>query len=104
MKITLSPIRMESPLIAEVEGDVLTLNGEKLDLSNVAVKAPLEDHGNQWIVGPVTRTKGELQLTLILPHGAHPPLETLFPKPIEITSGKVSLPPFDMPPTEEEFP
>lgn len=100
MKITLSPVRMDTPLIAEVDGDVLVLNGEKLDLSKVTVNSPFEAPESKWIVGPVTRIKDELQVTVILPHGGHPPEETLFPTPIQITSGKVPLPPFDMPPAD----
>ena len=101
MKITLSPIRMETPLIAEVAGDVLILNNEKFDLSGVTEKSPLVDHTIPWIIGSVSRARGVLHLTLILPHGAHPPHETLFPKPVETTAGKVPLPPFDLSPTEE---
>lgn len=103
MKITLSPVRMDLPLIAEVEGEVLTLNGTAVDLSTVTPEAPLEEPGNPWIVGTVRRDEsGMLEVTLILPHGGTPPPETLFPAPIEVTAGPVPLPPYDAPPPAEE--
>ena len=103
MKITLSPVRMDLPLIAEVEGEILTLNGVALDLSAATSEAPLEEPGNPWIVGTVCRDEsGMLEVTLILPHGGTPPPETLFPAPIEVTAGPVPLPPYDAPPPAEE--
>lgn len=103
MKITLSPVRMDAPLTATVEGEVLTLNGTAVDLSTVTPEAPLEDPGNPWIVGAVRRDgAGMLEVTLILPHGSAPPQETLFPAPVEITAGPVPLPPYDAPPPAEE--
>ena len=97
MKITLSPTRMDATLTAVVDGDVLILNGETLDFSAVTGAAPLERHGHFWIMGPVRREEGELHLTLLLPHGARPPPETLFPQPVRLVSGPVPLPPFDSP-------
>lgn len=97
MKITLSPVRMDSALTAFVTGDVLTLNGMSIDLSGVSEDRPLEEHTHPWIVGPVIRRNTMLELTLILPHGGNPPHETLFPDMITVTSGQVPLPPFNLP-------
>lgn len=103
MKITLSPVRMDTRLTAEVEGEILTLNGDAVDLSAATPGAPLEEPGSPWIVGAVHRDEsGTLSVTLILPHGGTPPRETLFPAPIEITAGPVPLPPYDAPPPAEE--
>lgn len=102
MEITLSPTRMDATLTAEVAGDVLTLNGEAIDLSAVTEEAALEQHDHFWIVGPVRRDGGVLHLTLLLPHGARPPPETLFPLPVSLVAGPVPLPPFDMEESEGE--
>lgn len=101
MKISLSPTRMDMTLTAEVANDILTLNGAALDLSAVTESDPLEDHDHPWIVGPIRREAGELQVTLLLPHGANPPQETLFPAPITIRKGPVPLPSYDSAKTGE---
>lgn len=100
MKITLSPTRSDTPLTASVAGDSLTLNGEVLDLSGIEEGAMIEAEtlACEWVVGLVTRSAGEIALTLIMPHGANAPQETLFPAPLEIaTDGPVTLPPYDAP-------
>ena len=103
MKISFSPIRMDMTLTAEVAGNVLILNTVALDLSAVTETDPLEDHDNPWIVDPVRRKSGQLQLTLLLPHGAKPLQEILFPAPVTIRQGQVLLPPYDSPnPSEAE--
>ena len=96
MKLTFSPVRMDQTLTALVAGDELTLNGEVTDLSHVTEDAPLTDHGHPWIAGPVRRIEGDLHLTLILPHGANAPSETLFPMAVEVTQGAVALPPYSL--------
>ena len=100
MKITLVPVRMDVPLQAELQGEVLVLNGARVDLSAATEKAPLRP-GGPWIIGEVRRVKGELQLELLLPHGADAPEETRFPAMLEVTEdGPLPLPPHDAPPQE----
>jgi hypothetical protein len=98
MIINLSPQRRDDLLAASVAGDVLTLNGEAYDFGPLAEgdMLPRDGHGCDWIVGDVTRTDGQITLTLILPHGANAPEATRFPSPISNPpDGPVALPPYD---------
>lgn len=100
MHITLSPVRMDETLELERQGDVLTFNGQAVDLSGVAEGAPLPAAatGCAWITGAVERIDKRLHLTVILPHGPNAPQATLFPEPLRITrNGRVRLPAHDQP-------
>jgi hypothetical protein len=100
MYITLSPQRRDDSLTLRRDGDSLTLNGETYDFSAVPDGGALTkaQAGCPWLAGDVTRTGGELRLSLILPHGPDAPPETLFPAPLRIeTDGTVSLPPANRP-------
>jgi hypothetical protein len=95
MKITLTPIRHDTPLTASRKGDVLVLNGLACDLA----KAETCD----WILGTPVKEGGIWQVTLILPHGPDAPEETLFPAAIDmVKDGPVPLPPYDGPVTDGE--
>lgn len=97
MKLTFSPVRMDSPLEAHVQGDVLILNGEAMDFGPLPAGAtlPRAAINSPWIAGDVTRDEnGLLTVPLFLPHGANAPPETLFPQPIEAQDGPVALPPY----------
>lgn len=96
MHITLSPVRSDTPLSLERQGDRLVFNGDPLDLSPIPEGAtlPAAATGCPWIVGEVTRMAGVLHLTLVLPHGPDAPPETLFPAPLLLSQdGPVALPP-----------
>ena len=98
MQITLSPVRGDAPLSLERHADVLTINGEILDLSGVPDGAtlPAEAVASDLVVGAITRQDGVLSLTLNLPHGANAPEETRFPAPLSLTTdGPVDLPPYE---------
>ncbi|OZB38013.1 MAG: hypothetical protein B7X50_11745 [Alishewanella sp. 34-51-39] len=102
MVITLSPIRLDEPLTASLSGDVLTLNGEAFDFTQLPEGAtlPTEAIDSEHFVGPVERISGELHLTLRLPHGHNPSQSVAFPQPITIAvDGPVALP-FDVPQEE----
>ena len=108
MRIFLSPVRCDTPLQLDRRGDVLTLNGDTLDLSVIPEGAslPAQAVASDWVVGPVQRKNGTLSLTLRLPHGADAPRETLFPAPLWLDrDGLVALPAHDtapsIPPIEE---
>ena len=89
MKITLSPMRLDAPISLSRKGDVLIINDTPVDLSK-AEDCP-------WIVGTPTRTKTGWELTLILPHGAHAPKETLFPDILTLDGdGPVTLPQYEL--------
>ncbi len=104
MKLTFSPIRMDETLTASVAGEVLVLNGKAVDLAALPEGADLaaEDLGNPWLTGRISRSGGVLQVTLLLPHGAGAPPETLFPDPVEIGEGPVPLPPHGPAPAAED--
>lgn len=84
MKIILSPQRRDDALTVSKGGDILTINGETFDFSSLPDGAtiPAGEVPCEWIVGPVERIVGELQLTLILPHGAAPEQWQAFPDAI----------------------
>lgn len=104
MKIKLSPINHETRLYAFVNGDVLTLNGIELDFSPLGEGGvlPAAAIDSPWIASDVTRTDGEISLTLRVPHGANAPRETLFPAafdvPMTVMAGPVPLPPYETEP------
>ena len=107
MHLTLSPIRMDTELAAEVEGDVLTLNGDALDFGPLPAGGvlPRTAVSSPWITGDVTRDlAGVLTVPILLPHGANAPSETLFPAPITCGDGPVPLPPHDAPKPDNETP
>ena len=93
LTITLTPIRHHLPLEALRKGDVLVLNGTSCDLS--------QGETCDWMLGPAEKTAEGWQVTLILPHGANAPEETLFPAVIRMAKdGPVPLPPYDCPLSE----
>jgi hypothetical protein len=99
MNLTFSPVRMDTPLTASVDGDVLTLNGAALDFGPLPKGATLPRAAIpcDWIAGDVTRDDaGMLTVPLILPHGANAPPDTLFPTPVTVTAGAVPLPPYQI--------
>lgn len=104
MQIKFTPMRRDDALALSVAGDVLTINGEAFDFSGVPEGAtlPREAVTCDWLASNVERIGGQITLTLILPHGAKAPQETLFPAPVSVTDGPVPLPPYDTVPEEEE--
>lgn len=111
MQITLSPQRRDDTLELARSGDVLTINGAPLDLSGIPEGAtlPAAAIDCEWIAGPISRTDGELQLSMILPHGPipHPaPPEAAaitHPAPITISAdGPIILPHWTPPEPEPE--
>ncbi len=107
MQITLSPQRRDTAMTLSRTGDTLTINGAVYDFSAVreGETLPQAAAACDWLASDVARIDGVLHLTLILPHGAHAPQETLFPAPLTLTSdGPVTLPAFDLPPEDEPLP
>ena len=97
MKITFSPIRHDEQLTIQRDGDALILNGTPFDFTDLPDGAtlPQDAISGQWFAGDVQRIDGVLHLTILLPHGAKAPHETLFPEPITVTAdGPVTLPPY----------
>lgn len=104
MMVTLSPVRMDETLTAIRDGDVLTLNGETFDFTQLpdGGTLPAEAIASEWIIGPVSRINGDLHLTLRLPHGPNPSRAVAFPEPVMVTQdGPIALP-FDPVPENVE--
>ena len=101
MQITLTPVRLDTPLTLHRSGDVLTINGTAYDFGPLPEGAilPRAAVDCDWLASDVERIGGEIHLTLILPHGAHAPEATRHPAPLTLTGdGPVALPAHD---TEE---
>jgi hypothetical protein len=99
MRITLSPVRLDTPMTLQRHGDVLTINGEEFDFGGLPEGAvlPAVAVASPMLAGDVTRVSGVLSLTLILPHGAMAPQDTLFPDLLILTGdGPVDLPPYEV--------
>jgi hypothetical protein len=95
VQINLSPVRSNATLLVSKLGDILAINGEAFDFSQLPEGAtlPAEAIGSDHFAGPVERTNGELHLTLRLPHGPNPSQAVAFPQPITVTQdGPVELP------------
>ncbi len=105
MKLTLIPQRRDDALSLSLAGDVLTINGETLDLSCVPAGAtlPREAVVCAWLASDIERDKdGTLRLSLILPHGfiADPSTDAaravLYPAVIDVTKdGAITLPTYE---------
>lgn len=96
MILTFSPMRHDATLTLHRLGDRLMVNGQMLDLSGLAEGARIEAEGLDcpWLASDVVRRDGQLHLTLILPHGAEAPDETLYPLPLVVAAdGPVAVPP-----------
>ena len=85
MKINLSPSRRDDALTVEKTGDRLRINGELFNFNPVPEGATIKlgDIPCEWICSDVTRINGDIELTIILPHGADPAEYVAFPEPIE---------------------
>ena len=95
MRISFVPQRRDDALIVVKSGDVLTINGDVVDLSVVPDGAdlPSEAIDNDWIVGTVRRVDGVLHVSLILPHGPDAGEDVRFPNDIvDPPDGVIALP------------
>lgn len=105
MHITLIPQRRDDRLRLEKQGETLVINDEPFDLSVIPDGATLPRAAVHcdWLVSDIERRDGTLYLSLILPHGACAPQETLFPAPlILLADGDIALPAHSLP--EEDTP
>ena len=95
MKIKLSPQRRDEQLTLEKAGDTLTINGTEYDFSQLpdGGTLPADAVDSEYVIGSVDRVNGELELTLLLPHGADASEAARFPQPIiDPADGEVELP------------
>ena len=95
MKINLSPQRRDDTLAVTKQGDVLTINGTEYDFTDLSDGGtlPADAVDCEFVIGSVDRVDGELELTLLLPHGANASEAARFPEPIiDPADGEVELP------------
>lgn len=95
MNLHFTPMRRDEALTLSRSGDMLTINGEVFDFSGIPEGATLPRAAVvcEWLASDIERIGGTIHLTLILPHGANAPQETLFPQPITVTTdGPITLP------------
>lgn len=105
-KITLSPVGGDAPITLEKQGDTLIVNGEAFDFSFLADgdTLPRDAVSGGWLGSDVTRTSGDLNLTVVMPHGPLAPEATRFPAPITVTQdGLIDLPPWGETPPEGTY-
>jgi hypothetical protein len=95
MRLLLSPVNDPRTLNITKTGETLTINGESFDFSQLPEGAtlPREAINCEFIISDVSRINGEIELTILLPHGANASHEARFPEPIIKTNdGQVVLP------------
>ena len=95
MKLILSPQRRDDTLTVVKQGDTLTINGTAYDFSQLPDGGTLSADAVycEFVIGSVNRVDGELELTLLLPHGANASEAARFPQPIiNPADGKLELP------------
>lgn len=79
----------------KVSGDVLTLNNEVFDFTDLPEGAvlPRTAINSEWMVGDVRRTAGSVNVGFIFPIAIDASESARFPKPINVTQdGSVELP------------
>jgi len=103
MIIKLSPVRTDAELAVLKAGDALIINGVALDFSRLEDGSTLcvEAVGSEWVAQPVSRTNGDLVITLVLPHAADAPEFARFPVDIiNPADGPVRLPGIELAPAQ----
>ena len=95
MKIYLSPQRRDDTLTITKQGDILTINGTEYDFSQLpdGGTLPADAVDSEYVIGSVDRVDGEIELTLLFPHGPNASEAARFPQPIiDPSDGEVELP------------
>lgn len=96
MRVTFLPQLSDADLTLEKSGDVLTLNGDRLDFSGLPNGGELPGAAieNEFVQGAIRRTNGEIEITIILPYtNLSPPPSVAFPDILTVVEdGPVTLP------------
>lgn len=84
MIINLTPQRRDDMLTVIKNGDVLTINGEDFDFTQIPNGGllPRNAINCEWIEQSITRNNNQLELTLILPLKYEASEAARFPQPI----------------------
>ena len=91
MKFVFTPQRRNESLHISVSGETVTMNGIDFDLSVIPEGATLPSGAidGEFFFGDVSRINGELEVGILLPHGANPAKEIAFPEPAIVNDGLV---------------
>ena len=91
MKFVFTPQRRDESLHISVSGETVTMNGIDFDFSVIPEGAtlPSDAISSEFFFGDVSRISGELEVGVLLPHGANPAKEIAFPEPVIISDGVV---------------
>ena len=95
MNIVLVPTRTDDTIEVFKSGDILTLNGEDFDFSQIGEgdSLPSSAIDSPWFIGEQVRVGGDLVLTMFLPNPWNYSQEQAFPVPlVGVPDGKVILP------------
>lgn len=87
IKVNFSPIRGDEITTASLDGTVLTINGVAFDLSEIPDGATVKHP----VIMEAIREGDDYELTFNLTHGHNAPIETRFPKPLEIMDSNWAL-------------
>ncbi|SLN62025.1 hypothetical protein [Pseudooctadecabacter jejudonensis] len=70
--LNLTPVRMDTDLNIERQGDVLIVNSSAIDLSQIDAFDPMDPPPDvhEMIVGPILPTNDGYEMTVLLPYGA----------------------------------
>ena len=91
MKITFIPQRNDSQLTLSISGETVTINNMDYDLSVIPDGASIHSSATdcEFIFGDMSRNNGELEIMVILPHGADPHRAIAFPDAVTMVDGVV---------------
>lgn len=95
MIIHLIPQMRGGALTVSRSGDILTVNGDVVDLSVIpdGSELPAGAIDNEWFTGALRRIDGALYVSLILPHASDAPEARRFPADIiDPPDGPIALP------------
>lgn len=95
MRVLFSPQRRDDTLEIIKQGDVLTINGEVFDFTDLpdGGTLPREAVDCEWLSSAVERIEGDIHLTLLLPHGPNPSQDVAFPETLlNPANGTVQVP------------
>ena len=91
MKINFNPQRDDTDLVVSVDGSVISVNGDIFDFSAIPDGASLPSSAvnGGYFSGDISRSNGEIELTIVLPHKANAPTAITYPEPALIGTGVV---------------
>ena len=96
MIIKFSPQLRSDTLTLSKQGDTLTINAVEIDFSPLesGTKLPSElcQGYSPFLISAQRNEDGELEVTLLLPHGKDATQAALFPQPVTPSDGSVEVP------------